>query len=121
METSVDEMEYDDAIRKDKRKFCEYFIDNLKDKQIICSTFISSDSLKPRSIKIILFVLNILFYFVINALFINDDYISEVYYLEKKDNFFSFIPRSVNRIFYATVINIVIDYIVDFFFIDEKK
>ena len=119
--TSVDEMEYDDAIRKDKRKFCEYFIDNLKDKQIICNTFISSDSLKPRSIKIILFVLNILFYFVINALFINDDYISEVYNLEKKDNFFSFIPRSVNRIFYATVINIVIDYIVDFFFIDEIK
>ena len=120
-ESSLDEMEYDDAIRKDKRTFYESFIDKLKDKQIICNTFISFDILKPRSIKIILFILNLLFYFVINALFINDDYISEVYNLEKKDNFLSFIPRSVSRIFNATVINIIIGYIVDFFFVEEKK
>ena len=119
--TSADEMEYDDAIVKDERKFCEFFIDKLKDDQIICNTFISSDALKPRSIKIILFVLNFLLYFVINALFINDDYVSEVYNLEKKDNFFSFIPRSIDRVFYATVINIIIGYIVDFFFVEENK
>ena len=30
LETSPDEMEYDDAIKKDKRTFCEYFGQNLK-------------------------------------------------------------------------------------------
>ena len=88
---------------------------------MICNTFISADPLKPRSIKIILFVLNILLYFVINALFINDDYISEVYNLEGKDNFLSFIPRSIDKIFYSTLINVIIGYIVNFFFIEEKK
>ena len=119
-ETSVEEMEYDDAIRKDKRKFCKSFSDKLINEQIICNTFISHDPLKPRTIKIILFVLNFLLYFIINALFINDDYVSEVYNL-KKDDFFSFIPRSVDRIFYATLINVLIDYIVDFFFVQERK
>ena len=120
-EASVEEMEYDDAIRKDKRKLLTIFVENLKDKQIICNTFILYEPLKPRSIKIILFVLNILLYFVINALFINDDYISEVYNLEEEDNFFSFIPRSVDRIFYSTLINIIIGYVVDFFFVEERK
>ena len=114
-------MEFDDAIRKDKRKFFIYFSDKLKDEQIICNTFISYNPLKPRTIKIILFDLNILLYFVINAFFINDDYISEVYNLGKKDNFFSFVPRSLDRITYSTFINIIIGYVIDFFFVEEKK
>ena len=118
---SPDDMEFDDAIRLDNRKFCGYFWDNLKAKQIISNTFCTKDAFKPRSIKIIIFILHILLYFVVNALFINDDYISQVYYLEKEDNFFSFIPRSINRFFYTTLVSIVIEFIVDFFFVEEGK
>ncbi len=89
-ETSPDEMEYDDAIKKDHRTFCQYFTENLKEKQIIANTFIASDPIKPRGIKIILFSLNIILYFVINGLFISESYISELYYIdEEKENFFS--------------------------------
>ena len=118
---SPEEMEFEDAIKLDKRQFCQYFSDDLKENQIILNTFCSKELFKPRSIKIIIFLLNILLYLVINALFINDDYISEVYNLEKKDNFFSFIPRSINRFFYTTIVGIIIEFIVDFFFIEEKK
>ena len=55
LEPSPDEMEYDDAIKKDPRTFCEYFRDNLKEKQIIANTFIAVDPIKSRAIKIILF------------------------------------------------------------------
>ena len=113
-------MEFDDAIRKDKRKVCEFLSDNLKDNQIICNTFFAEDPLKPRSIKIILFLLNILLYFVINALFINDDYISEIYHLEN-ENFFSFISRSLSRVLYTTVVSLVLEFIVGFFFVEEAK
>ena len=99
---------------------CEFFSDNLKDNQIICNTFFAEVSLKPRSIKIILFVLNILLYFVINALFINDDYISEIYHLEN-ENFFSFISRSISRVLYTTVVSLVLEFIVGFFFVEEAK
>ena len=117
---SPDEMYFEDAIKKDKRKLCAHFADNLKENQIISNTFCSNDLFKPRSIKIIIFVLNILFYFVINALFINDDYVSEVYYLEK-ENFFSFIPRSINRFFYNAIVGVIIEFIVGFFFEEEGK
>ena len=118
---SPDDMEFDDAIKLDKRKFCQYFSDNLKEKQIISNTFCAKDEFKPRSIKIIIFLLYILLYFVVNALFMNDEYISEVYFLEKEDNFFSFIPRSINRFFYATLVSIIIEFIVGFFFVEEGK
>ena len=118
---SPDEMEFDDAIKLDKRQFCQYFSDNIKNNQIISNTFCLKEIFKPISIKIIIFILNIFLYFVINALFINDDYICEVYNLQEEDNFFSFIPRSINRFFYTTLVGIIIEFIVDFFFIEEKK
>ena len=122
LETSPDEMEYDDAIKKDKRTFCEYSIENLKEKQIIANTFIVEDPIKPRGIKLILFTLNLILYFVINGLFISENYISELYYLDEEDeNFFSFFPRSIERLVYTTIVSIIIGYITSFFFLEEEK
>ena len=109
-------MEYDDAIVKDNRKFCEFFIEVLKEKQIIANTFITSDPLKTRSMKIMLFVLNIMLYFVVNGLFFSESYISEVYNLEGEEGFFDFFPRSINRFFYTTIVSIIATFIADFFF-----
>ena len=47
-ETSLDDLEYDDAIVKDNRAFCEYFCDSFKEKQTIANTFFASDSLKKK-------------------------------------------------------------------------
>ena len=122
LETSPDEMEYDDAIKKDKRTFCEYFRENLKEKQIMANTFIVEDPIKPRGIKLILFTLNLILYFVINGLFISEDYISELYYSDEEyENFFSFFPRSIERLIYTTIVSIIIGYITSFFFLEEEK
>ena len=122
LETSPDEMEYDDAIKKDQRTFCEYFSENLKERQIILNTFIAEDPIKPRAIKIILFNLNLILYFVINGLFISEDYISELYNInEEEENFFSFLPRSIERLIYTTLVGLIIGYITSFFFLEEKK
>ena len=112
LETSSDEMEYDDAIKKDKRTLCEYYSENLKEKQIILNTFIAEDPIKSRGIKIILFNLNLVLYFAINGLFISEDYISELYNTNKEDeNFFSFFPRSIERLFYTTIVSMLIGYL----------
>ena len=118
---SFDEMEFDEAIIEDHRIFLESFLDCLKAKQIILNSFWVNDPFKPRAIKIILFSLTIFLHFVINALFINDSYVSEVYNLEEEEHFLSFVPRSINRIFYATLVGLAIEFIVDFFFVKEKK
>ena len=117
--TSLDDLEYDDAIVKDDRTFCEYFIECLKERQMIAFTFIATDPIKIRIIKIMLFIL--ILYFVVIGLFYSEEYISQLYNLDKKDNFFSYIPRSIDKFIYTTMVSVVIGYIIDCFFIDEKK
>ena len=122
LEISPDDMEFDDAIKKDNRSFCKYFFDNIKEKQMIPNTFIASDPIKKRSIKIILFNINLLLYIVINGLFFSEVYISKLYNIKEKDEkFFSFLPRSIERLLYATIVSVIIGYLVDCFFIEEKK
>ena len=122
MSTSLDELEFDDAVAKDKRKYCEHMIENLKEDQIIANTFISEDPIKPRTLKIIVFILNVMLYFVINGLFFSEEVISELYNVdEENENFFSFLPRSIDRLIYTTLVSIIIGIITDFFFVDENK
>ena len=122
LSTSLDEMEYDDAIKKDKRSFGRYFLDSLEEKQSIAYTFFASDPINTRMIKLILFFLNINLYFVVCGLFFSESYISELYNINEEDeNFFSFIPRTIDKIIYTTLVTGFIGYLTDFFFLDEKK
>ena len=122
LSTSPDEMEYDDAIKRDKRGFCEFFCDCLKEKQSIAYTFCASDPINTRMIKFILFSLNIVLYFVVNGLFFSEAFISELYHTnEKNETFFSFIPRTIDKVLYTTIVSIFIGYLTGFFFLDENK
>jgi len=122
MSTSLDDLEFDDAVAKDHRKYCEHMAENLKEDQMIANTFIAEDPIKPRTIKVILLILNFILYFVVNGLFFSEEVISELYNVNEDDeNFFSFFPRSIERIIYSTIVSIIIGMITDFFFIDEKK
>ena len=97
-------------------------VENIIEDQIIANTFIAEDPIKPRTIKIIIFILNIMLYFVINGLFFSEEVISELYNVnENEENFFSFLPRSIGRLIYTTFVSIIIGIITDFFFINEKK
>ena len=120
--TSPDEMEFDDAIKKDKRGFCRYFLDTLEENQSIAYTFIASDPINTRMIKLILFLLNIALYFVVNGLFFSEAFISELYHTKEKDEtFFSFIPRTIDKVIYTTIVTSFISYMTDFFFLNENK
>ena len=119
--TEYDDMVFEEAIRRDKRKFCVYFKDKIKSNLIIINTFFVSEPFKPRPIKLILFILDIDLYLFVNALFINEEFISEIFHSNKKENFFSFIPRSLDRCFYTTLVSAIVNYLIEFFFIEEKK
>ena len=120
--TSPDDMEYDDAIIYEKRKFYEHLAECLEEKQIIAHTFIAQDDLKPRTMKIIVFVLKIILYFTVNGLLFSENVISDLFEVnEEEENFFSYFPRSIDRIFYGTLVSTVIGIITDLFFVEEKK
>jgi len=121
LSTEIDEMDFDDAIKKDKRKFLEFLLDNLKNKQITLNTFNAKEPLKPRTIKIMLYILDLVLYLFINGLFFDEEYISEIFKIEEEENFFTFIPRSIDRLFYSTVVGFIVGFFIDCFFVDEKK
>ena len=120
MKPDPDEMDYDEAIGEDKRTFCQYFCDQIKKEQIILSTFFKKEILQPIPIKMTLLILNIDLYLVINGLFFNEDYISDLLNSES-DTVWSFINRILDRIINITIIGVVINYIIEFFFIKENK
>ena len=121
IKTDFGDMDYDDAIKKDKRNFSTYLVDKLKSSQIILNTFYNDEPLRPKPIKILLFILDIDLYFLVNGLFFNEEYISEIYHLEEEETFFSFIPRAWNRFLYTTLVGVTVNYVIDCFFIEEKK
>ena len=119
LEPCYEGMDFDDIVEDDKRTFCQYYREKIKNNQIIINTFFISDLLEPRSIKIAFFVLNIDLYFLINGLFYSDSYISEIFNSTEEESFFSFVPRSLGRFFYCTLVGNIIGYIVEFFFNEE--
>ena len=121
LSTDLEDLEFEEALEKDKRKLCEIFIDSIKDEHFIIRTFFTSDNIRPRSIKILLFLLMINLYFVINALMYNEEYISKLYYSDKRQSFFDFLHNSLDRLIYVSVINIVIIYLIEIYFINEKR
>ena len=119
--THLNEMLFNDALIKDKRLFFDYFWDKLKKKQVILELLLIDDPIKPKTLKILLFILDLEVCFVVNGMFINEDYISKLFHSTKEDNFISFLPRSINRCFYTIIASIIISYIVGCFFVQEKR
>lgn len=116
----VNDIDYDDAIILEKRTFFQYLWEKIKSSQFILDIILVKESLKPRPIKILLFLINIDLFFLINALFINEDYISEIYH-STDQSYFSLIKRIINNLFYIYTIGGVFSYLINCFFYDENK
>ena len=119
--TSLDDLDFDIAVVKENRAFCRMFFDRLRVKQMVVNLFYSNNWIIPKSIKIILIIIKIDLYIVINALFYNEEYISNLCYSNEKEKFLSFIPRSLNRIFYTSVVSTVLDFMISFLVPTEHK
>ena len=97
-----------------------YLYDKLKSSQIILNTFYYEEPLKPKSMKLLLFVLDIDLYFFVNGLFFSEEYISQIYHLEE-DTFYDSFMRLIGNFFYSVLVGIIVNYIIGCLFIDEKE
>ena len=97
--------------------FCDILIIN----QTIVDLFYNNNYLIPRTIKIIFIIVMIDLYLFVNALFYNEDYVRDLYYSDEKETLFSFVPRSINRIIYTSLVSGVLDFIISLLFPTENK
>ena len=119
--TSMNELDYDELLVKENRSFCRIFIDKLLVSQMIVDLFFNNNWIIPKPIKIIFIIVMIDLHLVVNALFYNEEYIRELYFLDKEETLFSFLPRSLNRIIYTSLTSSVLDFIISLLFPTENK
>ena len=119
--TAMDELDYDELIIRENRSFWRMFLDKLIANQKIIDLFYNNNWIIPKSIRLIFLIVMIDLYLVVNALFYNEAYIRDLYYLDKEETFFSFVPRSLNRIVYTSLASEVLDFIISLLFPTENK
>ena len=120
-ETSFDVEDYDDVIEEDKRTYCQYYIEKIKENQSIINCFFIYEPMRPKSLKIAVFILTLDLYFLINGIFFSESYISEIFNSTEKETLFSFIPRSINRFAYSIIVGNIIGYVIQLFFVEDIK
>ena len=59
-------------------------------------------------------------YLFVNGLFFNEEYVSQVFHL-KNETFYDYFQRFIRNFFYAALVSVIVGYIIECFFIDEKK
>ena len=121
LSTEFDDMHFHDVVITDRRLFFDYLCDKLKKKQLILQLFFANSLFKPITIKILLLVLDIEICFVVNAMFINENYVSKLFHSTKEEKFISFISRSINRSILTILTFVVVNYFMECLFVEESK
>ena len=119
--TSLDDLDNNENIMREKRNICKIYIEKLVVKQMILDLFYNNNWIIPKTIKAIFFIVRIDLYLFVNALFYSEDYITELYFSNKKEEFFSFVPRSLNRIIYTSIVSTVLNFVISLLFPSENK
>ncbi|MCQ2815694.1 MAG: hypothetical protein MJ252_00360 [archaeon] len=112
----LNEMEFIDALKYDKRTFLEISKDNILDNQIFIATFRNDDKFVKMPIKISMLVFLISLYFLLNALFFTDNYIDDAY--GKPFSFGDLFNNMIGNVFLIVILiliftklfNLVIDF-----------
>ena len=75
----INNITYKEALKGDKRTYCQYYLSLIKEKHIIIFTFNKNENYNPYIIKICLFFLLFALYIFINTLFFNDSAIHKIF------------------------------------------
>ena len=119
-EDDLNELDFDEAIIYDHRGFWELYWMEIKERQLIINTFFVKEKLKPFSIKLIVFIFSLTFYFVINGLLYDAKYVSKQLKRTHKTVYF-FIVDSIKRIIYSSIVGVIVNIIVGLLFKSDKN
>ena len=105
----LNDLNYDLALKIDKRNYCQYYYSLLKTKHAIFFTFCNNTDYNLKIIKIDLFIFNLALEFTINAFFFSDDTMHKIY--EDKGDFD--LLYQLPQIIYSSIISHVFNYVLE--------
>ena len=117
----LDNMSFENALKYDKRKFCEFYWKLLKEKQSTINTFFNYNPMRPFSIKVLVYIFSISVIFTLNCLFITESYIRERYNTKGNLGFSYILSNAINRIFYSVISAIFINFFISCLFDGELR
>jgi hypothetical protein len=104
----LNDFTYKEASNKDKRTFFQLLISLIKTKHLIIFTFYQTNDYNSQIMKICLFFFSFALYYIVNALFFNDETMHKIYEEEGIFNFIYFIPQIIYSLIITSIINILI-------------
>ena len=116
----LNQLDFDEALIYDRRGFWQLTWMEIKDRQLIVNTFFVKERLKPFSIKLIVFIFSLTFYFVINGLLYDTNYVSKKLKRKSKSTYFFFVD-SIKRIIYSSLVGVLVNVLVGLLFKSDKN
>ena len=113
----MNELDYESALKNEKRSFLEMYVSYIKIKQPIYYTFFLENDYNSYIIKICLFLFSFILEYSINALFFNDSTMNKIYIDRGKYNFIYQLPQ----IIYSFLISFTITKILSYFILSEDN
>ena len=107
----INALNYQNAIKYDKRNFLKIYYGFLKYSQLIIFSFITDTDYNLRYIKIILCIFSFIGYFFFNTLFFTDKTMSDIYENKGKYHFIYSIPKSLFSSLCCILINMLLKFI----------
>ena len=104
----MNSLEYEKAVKLDKRNYFQYYCSILKKNHLILFTFLSSNDYNVLSLKISLFIVSLSLYFSINAFFFSDTTMHKVYLNNGVFNLMHQIPQLFYSSFIPSIINMIL-------------
>ena len=104
------DLSYGLALQYDKRTYCEYYISLIKTNHSLIFAFFNSNDYNSRIIKIDSFFVDFATFYVINALFYNDEAMHNIYVNEGSFD----LEYQLSQIIYSSLISMVINTLCQF-------
>ena len=104
------DLSYGLALQYDKRTYCEYYISLIKTNHSLIFAFFNSNDYNSRIIKIDSFFVDFATFYVINALFYNDETMHNIYVNEGSFD----LEYQLSQIIYSSLISMVINTLCQF-------
>ena len=106
----LNELNYNEAIKMDKRTFFQYYLSLLKLNQLLIFAFYTKNDNNSRIIKISIFFFSFALYYTINALFFDESAMHKIYVNQGNFIFIYQIPQIIYSSFISTIIMSIIRY-----------
>lgn len=104
----LNSLDYEDAIKIDKRTYKEYYCQLLRRRHLFMFTFFPINDYNLISFKFILFLISISLYMIVNAFFFSSNKLHQIYKTNGRYNLLLQIPQFIYSTLISTFINLIL-------------